>query len=54
MEVQACIPGALRTIHNFIHKYDPDTFEADLDGEVFAADGGDSGELAESPADRAE
>jgi hypothetical protein len=54
MEVQARIPGALCAIHNFICKYDPDTFDAELGGEVFAGDGGDSGELAEGPADRAE
>jgi ferredoxin len=54
MEVQACIPAALCALHNFIHRSDPAVFDIDDDYEVFGGDGGDVGELAEGPADRAE
>jgi hypothetical protein len=54
MEVQACIPAALCALHNFICRSDTAVFDIDDDYEVFGGDGGDVGELAEGPADKAE
>jgi hypothetical protein len=57
MFVQARIPAALCALHNFIHRHDPDMFDALYDGQLLEHDGIDDvalGELGDGPADAAE
>jgi hypothetical protein len=57
MFVQARIPAALCALHNFIHRHDPDMFDALYDGQLLEHDGIDDvalGELGDGPADAVE